>query len=412
MDLNRILTNKQQDFLLGERRRINLLVGAVRSGKTYISVIAFALFVAESPKGSEFLMVGKTLTTLKRNVLNLLQTLVGKRNFVYSTYSKEGSLFGRKVYLEGAGDERGEQKIRGITLKGAYCDEATLFPESFFVMLLSRLSVSGAQLYGTCNPDDPEHYLKKKYIDNPELNISTWDFSIYDNTTLDEEFIENLVKEYSGVFYDRFILGKWVRAEGLIFPIFANDKERFLIDTIDPNELVEVTFGVDFGGTGSATTFVCTGFTRNYHTVAVLEAEKHTRELNPTMLDQLFVDFVRDCTSRYKAGYTYADSAEQILIRGLRSAVTRNGLKTQIRNAKKGEIINRIRLLTRLMGQDRFKVARHCKTVIESLSTQVWDPKQINKRLDNGTVDIDTADGVEYSIENNENRLMRHDYLK
>ena len=88
----------------------------------------------------------QTLQTLKRNCLMLLQELVGEDNFKYSLSTKEGRLFGRKILLEGANDAKSENKIRGMTLGGAYCDELTLFPKDFFSMLLSRLSVKGAKL--------------------------------------------------------------------------------------------------------------------------------------------------------------------------------------------------------------------------------------------------------------------------
>ena len=118
-------------------KRINLLEGAVRSGKTWISLILFGLWVALQPQDATFLMVGKTLTSLKRNCLDLLASLLGEKNFTYNLSRKEAILFGRKVYLEGTNDTRAEGKIRGMTLTGAYCDEITLFSEDFFAMLLS-----------------------------------------------------------------------------------------------------------------------------------------------------------------------------------------------------------------------------------------------------------------------------------
>ena len=160
----RIIRQLKQNTL----SRINLLEGAVRSGKTWISLIVFALWVAMQPKDAVFLMVGKTLTSLKRNCLDLLQSLVGEQNFTYNTGSKEARLFGRLVYLEGTNDARAEGKIRGMTLSGAYCDEITLFAEDFFAMLLSRLSMPGAKLFATTNPDSPQHWFAVKYIRRAE----------------------------------------------------------------------------------------------------------------------------------------------------------------------------------------------------------------------------------------------------
>ena len=163
-----MVTEKQSALLRmlkkDELKRINILQGAVRSGKTYISLILFAFFVAASPDGSTFLMAGRTLNTLERNVLELLKSMVGSKNFTYSLAKKSGKLFHKKIYFEGAGDNGAESKIRGMTLYGAYLDELTLLPESFFAMLLSRLSMEGAKLIATTNPDSPRHWLKEKYL--------------------------------------------------------------------------------------------------------------------------------------------------------------------------------------------------------------------------------------------------------
>lgn len=232
--MNSVYTPKQRELLRlwqeNKLKRINILEGSVRSGKTWISLVLWAFWVATMPKTGNYLMVAKTLTSLRRNCLDLLQDLVGSQNFTYSLSKKEGRLFGRKIYLEGVNDARAESKIRGMTLQGAYCDELTLFTEDFFTMLLSRLSCAGAKMIGTTNPDSPNHWLKAEYIDKAkekDLNLLTMQFLIDDNTFLDPEYVNNLKKEYTGVFYNRFILGQWVIAEGLVYPFFDANKHCF-----------------------------------------------------------------------------------------------------------------------------------------------------------------------------------------
>lgn len=224
-----VFTQKQKDIVSdlkhGKLRRLNILEGSVRSGKTWISLLIWALWVGMMPKDGRFLMVGRTLTSLKRNCLDLLEQLVGSANFDYSLSQKEGVLFGRKIYLEGANDIRSEGKIRGMTLSGAYCDEITLMPETFFAMLLSRLSVAGAKLIGTTNPDNPQHWFKTNYLDRRDkLDMRVYTYLIDDNTTLDPAYVDSLKAEYVGVFYERFILGRWVQAEGLVYPQFEATK--------------------------------------------------------------------------------------------------------------------------------------------------------------------------------------------
>lgn len=208
-------------------KRINLLEGSVSSGKTWISLVLWAFWVKTMPKENLYMMCAKSLTTLKRNCLLLLQELVGENNFSFSTTSKEALLFGRKVFLEGANDIRSESKIRGLTLQGAYCDEVTQFPRDFFTMLLSRLRQPGAKLIATTNPDSPSHWLKTEYIDRAdELDFLDIKFLLSDNSTLPQEYVENIRREYVGVFYERFILGNWVNAEGMIYPLFQEAIEE------------------------------------------------------------------------------------------------------------------------------------------------------------------------------------------
>ena len=186
-------------------RRINILEGSVRSGKTWVSLVLWVIWILKMPRDGNYLMCAKTLDSLKRNCLDILSQIVGKRYFSYSLAKKEACLMGRKIYLEGASDARAEEKIRGMTLCGAYCDEITLFGQEFFSMLLSRLSYPGSKLIGTTNPDSPEHWLKKKYLDRAdELDLYRQKFLIDDNVFLSADFVENLKKEYTGVFYDRF----------------------------------------------------------------------------------------------------------------------------------------------------------------------------------------------------------------
>lgn len=216
-------TEKQKKFLFAKDKRLNFLSGSVRSGKTYISLLKFLLWVGSMPKDYEFIMVGKSVGSLQRNCFNYIYSFIGEENFQCSKTSKHATVFGRTVWLEGAIDERAEGKIRGMTLAGAYCDEVTLYPESFFVMLLTRLSVPGAKLFATCNPDNPNHFIKTKYIDHAdELDCAVWTFLLTDNTHLPKEYLDNLSKEFKGVFYNRFVLGEWCRADGLVYQSYDN----------------------------------------------------------------------------------------------------------------------------------------------------------------------------------------------
>lgn len=390
-------------------KRINLLEGSVSSGKTWVSLVLWAFWVASMPDNGLFLMCAKSITTLKRNCLLLLQDLVGESNFYFSTSSKEGLLFGRRVILEGANDIRSESKIRGLTLQGAYCDELTQFPQDFFAMLLSRLRLPGAKLIATTNPDTPRHWLKTDYIDRAdELDFLDVKFLISDNTTLPKDYVDSIKREYVGVYYERFIMGRWVIAEGLIYRDFANRPEKYQIANVrkwleDKGERFgTISYGVDFGGTGSATKFQCTGITGKGVVVALEEEYiDHKKEsVDPDALNKRFAEFITRCTKEWGGGITRADSAEQILIRGLFNTAQANGLRTQVKNALKMPINDRIKLTLLLMAQERFFVSKACPYLSDALASAVYDDKkQVDTRLDDGTSDIDSLDAFEYSIE-------------
>ena len=360
--LNEMLNPKQIDFMLSDDNRINLLTGSVRSGKTYVSLLKWAVFVASMPKDNEYLMVGKTITSLDRNCLGLLQKLVGD-NFKYSKNQKSGKLFGRQIWLEGANDDRAESKIRGMTLAGAYVDELTQIPEDFYRMLLSRLSVKGAKLYATTNPDTPTHWVKVDIVDNNEIDKKIWDFKFDDNEILkreNEEYFENLKREYQSmgeVFYQRFILGLWVLAEGLIYKQFANHSELFMRDEAvnehgEKINFLIVSIGIDYGATEGETEFKATGIT----------------------------------------------PLGQVLTYGLNKYVNQQGIPLQVQDCIKGKIIDRIYMDQMLFAQGRRFLLKKCKYLKEAYEQAVWSDKEPDTRLDDGTTPIDDLDASEYSM--------------
>ena len=392
--------------------RINILEGAVRSGKTWISLIVFALWVATMPKDATFLMVAKTLTSLKRNCLELLQSLVGEDNFTYNLSQKQGTLFGRTVYLEGVNDVRAEGKIRGMTLSGAYCDELTLFTEDFFTMLLSRLSMPGAKLFASTNPDSPLHWFNVKYLKRAdELDMLVIRFSILDNHTLDPAYVEALKQEYTGVFYKRFILGLWVVADGACYPKFADRPDDYIIDAL-PEGANFISIGVDFGGNRSLTTFVATAVHGNFDALTVVKdhhIEGRKGEIDSDKVNREFVKFVEELRAQYDVPvkYVFADSEAQYLINGMRKAAQQLGLS--IGDSKKVEVVQRIICTNSLLNTGRFKIMRNCQLVRDGLMGAVWSPKAAEKgrdeRLDDFTSDIDILDATEYSFERFISRL-------
>lgn len=393
--LKQMLSDKQKKFLKDDLHRINLLYGSVRSGKTWISLLKWAIWIGQQAQDKQFLMVGKTITTLKRNCLVLFEELIGD-NITYSISQKKAVIFGRTVWLEGANDERSESKIRGMTLMGVYVDELTQIPQDFYLMALSRLSEKGAVFLATTNPDHPKHYVKTEIIDNDKLDKQVIKFLIDDNIFLDEAYKENLKKEYTGVFYQRFILGDFVRAEGIIFPEFANDPTRWIIKREDvPKTFRTVEVGFDIGGNGSAYALTCTG--QGYDGIQYrLKAEKRQAEdMAMNDIEKFVVEFCEECERVYgvKIGMINCDHV----------AVVVNTINDNTRYTAdlcyKPPLEDRVFLYSKLFSTDKIKfVDGMCDDLIEEMQNLVFDDKSDRAiPLDDGSMQIDTYDSACYS---------------
>lgn len=401
-----LLSPKQTDFCKKATKRWNFKGGATRSGKTYLDFKWIIPIRIRERIGRDGLVVilGVTKSTIERNVLEPMRNIYGD-DFVGSISSDNTvMLFGEKCYCLGAEKVTQVSKIRGASIKYCYGDEVADWSQEVFELLKSRLDKEYSCFDGTFNPQYPTHWLKG-FLDS-DADIFCQTYTIDDNPFLPDSFKDNLKREYSGtVFYERYILGLWVCAEGLVYPCFASDPGKYTID--DPLEWAEknktrfgtVTIGVDFGGNGSATKFQATGITPEGCVVA-LEEEHITGNIDPDGLNRRFALFCKAVTGKYGNAYTRADSAEQILIRGLSNTAAAEHLGTQVKNALKMRINDRIMLTLLLMKQGRLFVSKSCPHLIDAFRTAMYDSKKHeDERLDDGTTDIDSLDAFEYSIE-------------
>lgn len=393
---------------LTQDKRINILNGSVRSGKTYVSLIAWVISLLSYKNTDNFLMVGKTLTALKRNCLTYLDEFCNGL-FKYSIPKKEAEFMGKRIFLEGVNDSRAENKIRGMTLQAVYCDELTLFTYDFFAMLLSRLSLPKSKLIGTTNPDSPNHWLNVNYLNRAEeLNLKRWDFYLDDNKSIPQDIIDSLKKEYTGVFYERFILGKWVSADGLIYRNFVDNMDNFVIPKLEEN-LMCVTIGIDYGASASKTVFVATGITKNFTNVYILMEKAFSGVHDPEEIYNAFETFYKEVKEKYgNPSLICADygSLGEVITKGLNNRCIMNHIPIKIVNCHKSTINDRIQLTCKLFAQDRLKILKCCNGMISAFSNSVWDSNKVDTRLDNGTVEIDYLDAFEYSINDFAKRLI------
>lgn len=411
-----MISPKQQKILAFPYSKYDALIcdGAVRSGKTSIMMWAFVRWAMENFSGQRFGVCGRTVDSCTKNIIVPFTAMsLAKERYIIRWRRGDKVMEVRrgavKNYFEvfGGKDEASYTLIQGRTLAGVLLDEVVLMPRSFVEQALARCSVDGAKLWFSCNPGSPHHWFYQEWIKrHRERNTLYLHFEMTDNPGLSDKTLARYKNMYAGIFYDRYVRGLWVAAEGVVYKDFANNTEKYLIG--DPLKWAEendtkfsvISIGVDFGGTKSATKFQATGITKDYRVVALEEEYIKNEEVDPDALNRRFATFCQMVTAKYGYSQTRADSAETVLIRGLDHTAQKMHLGTQVKNAMKLQITDRIRLVVLLMKQGRFKVSRNCPHLIDALQTAIYDPDKFeDERLDDGTSDIDSLDAFEYSIE-------------
>lgn len=382
--------------------------GAVRSGKTICMITSFILWAMRKFDGATFGICGKTVRSAERNVIIPLQSIVDITAYFSVTYTRSVSLLTVKgmgktnyFYVFGGKDESSYMLIQGITLSGVFFDEVALMPQSFVKQAITRtLSVEGSKLWFNCNPDNQFHWFYNEWIKKAdEKNALHLHFLMSDNPILSPAQLEEADKQFTGVFHDRYIKGLWVSAEGVIYKQFADNVSDYIIDNI-PDDIMFCNIGFDFGGNGSAHAGTCTGFTKGLKNVAVLDEYYRKEVITPEQLIDDICNFILDCQSKYNVYDAYFDSAETTLIRGVKAEAARRRIPINIYNARKSEILGRIRFTNQIIAQKRFYIMQHCRHLTEALQSAVWDSKQQKDvRLDDGNYNIDSLDAFEYSIE-------------
>lgn len=208
--------------------------GAVRSGKTMSMSLSYALWAMTVFDGVNFGICGKTIISLRRNLVTGLLSYAErlgmqvKENVSKNYFDLIWCGHKNRFYLFGGRDESSAALIQGVTLAGILMDETALMPRSFAEQAVARCSVKGSKLWFNCNPDNPYHWFKREWIDKArEKRLLRLHFSLSDNSSLSHEVIERYSRLYTGTFYQRFVLGEWCAAEGLVYPMFDRAKHTF-----------------------------------------------------------------------------------------------------------------------------------------------------------------------------------------
>jgi PBSX family phage terminase large subunit len=372
-----LLTAKQARSIIEADARINIWVGAIRAGKTIASLWRWLEYVATAPTTGELLMFGKTRESVGRNLLAPLtspELFPDFARFVdYTPGAPTARILGRNVHIIGANDAKAEPKVRGMTCCGAYGDELTTLPEAFFRQVLGRLSVKGAKLFGSTNPDNPAHWLRRDFLlARSGIDLRTWHFDLDDNPHLPPDYVASIKAELTGLWYRRFILGEWVAAEGAIYDMW--DEKLHVVDEL-PAVTRWLSLGVDHG-TRNPFAGILLGLTADGRLVLAREWRHDPKTAHRQMTDAQYSRELRAWLADDRPEFIAVDPSAASFKVQLHADGTRGVVDAD--NA----VEDGIRTVASLLALGRLVVHRSCRGWIEEVAGYSWDDKAAEKGLD------------------------------
>lgn len=359
-----MLSSKQREYLANCSHRWNVKTGATGSGKTYVDYLAVIpkRLLALRGQGAAVLL-GNTQGTLVRNVLDPMREIWGGELVGTVSSDNTARLFGRRVHILGADSRKHVARLQGMTIEYAYGDEITTWHEDVFQMLKSRLRCPHSCFDGTCNPDSPEHWFKKFLDSDADIFCQN---STIDDGVLPPEIVQQLKAEYAGtVFYDRFILGKWALASGLVYPFVANNPAAYFLRGSTAGMDGRFYVSVDYGthnpcsmGLWCVQRGRAVRIKERYYDSRKTRAQ-HTPEEDYAMLEEL----VRG----YYIQAVVVDPAAAAFIETIR----RHG-RFLVRPAE-NDVINGIQTTAALLQSGRVLIHESCADTLREFKTYSWD---------------------------------------
>lgn len=344
--------------------------GAVRSGKTLSMSLGFVLWASYSFNGGSFAICGKTVTSLRRNVITPLLPILRSYGFIciekvsrsYIDLTFLGNT--NRFYLFGGKDEGSASLIQGMTLSGVFLDEAALMPRSFVEQALARCSVSGSKMWFNCNPDNPAHWFYNEWIKKAKEKHALYvHFTMDDNPSLSESLKERYKRLYSGTFYERFVLGKWTASQGIVYPMFSEKKHVYSGDV----QCEKYVISCDYG-TVNPSSFGLWGLSngvwyrlKEYYYSSKREGISRTDEEHYTALEQLAGD--RDISK------IIVDPSAASFIECIR----RHGRFRVVK--AENDVISGIRNVSTALGENRLRFHESCRDIIREFHLYSWNEK-------------------------------------
>lgn len=322
--------------------------------------------VAEAPPG-EMAIITRDANSFRRNVLPILRQLIGM-DAIYKAGMSVIELWGRKIHLVGCHDARSEGKLRGCTLQAALVDEATLIPESSWMILIQRVAMNNGRIFATTNPDSSMHWLKTNFIDN-NPDCTTFYFNLDDNPQLKDDEKDFLKRQHTGVYFRRFIAGEWCMAEGAIFDFF--DEKLHTIPRA-PAFAKQHIIGVDVGFT-NPTAFVLLGHNDLANVPLWVEEEYYfdSKKMGrQKTTSELAEDLKTFCYGRNVKAIYIDPAAASFKIECRRAGIQGIPIKDADNDVEEG-----IKALSSHLYSGDLKIVRTCKNLIGEIQGYCWDSK-------------------------------------
>ena len=342
--------------------------GSIRSGKTVSMTVGFFLWSMATFDGQKFAICGKTIESLRRNViLNLREWIpedlqITERRSENKIIVSDGCGRENTYFLFGGRDESSYMLVQGITLAGALLDEVALMPQSFVEQVCARCSVAGSKLWFNCNPGGPEHWFYKGWVQrSKEMNALHIHFTMADNLSLAPEIRERYERMYAGVFYQRYILGLWVLAEGLVY----NFLEDYITDRQPQG--AEYYISVDYGTLNpfSAGLWSVTGS----KAVRVAEYYYDGRNKKQQLTDEEYCDEIQKLAKGQTIAKVIVDPSAASFI----TALKRRGFRVQQAD---NSVLDGIRRTAVYLKGGNIMIHRSCKDAIREFGLYRWDEKK------------------------------------
>lgn len=372
-----MISDKQRKILAFPYTKRDVLIcdGAVRSGKTSIMMWAFVDWAMREFDGQRFGICGKTVDSASKNiVVPFISMALAKERYNLrwrrADHVLEVTRCGKTNYFEvfGGKDESSFMLIQGRTLAGVLLDEVVLMPESFVNQALARCSVDGSRIWFSCNPGSPQHWFYKNWIEgSAQRNALYLHFNMRDNPALSDSILARYEAMYSGVFYDRYILGKWVLAEGLIYPMFG---DSCVVDE-EPGAEGEYYISCDYGTLNpfSAQLWHWDGKTAT----CLREYYYSGRETQANKTDEEYCTEIARLAGDLPIRSIVVDPSAASFIEVLRR-------KQYIVRKAKNDVLNGIMLTARYLQDGTIKIHRRCKDSIREFGLYRWDDKATEDR--------------------------------